>query len=550
MYLLNKDLSGIKLRKEQDDCLDFIFDKLHHEKIKKFFLLDLPTGVGKSILALSFIKRYLKEIDKDAKFDVLTESKILQRQYSQEFNSISNLWGRNTYQCSQFNCSCEQGKEFQQLTKQKCELCPYDEDREQFMGGKISLTNFHMFTLMQLNGLLNRRSSNILIVDEAHQLESVVSDFISVTLSPTMIKQVGLDDESPLLKRLKTINDIDSFVNFCHSDLLQSLESKKGEYDNELKGKSKKSFERDLKISNMFGMDSKSAEKSKKIEKINSLLGKIRNFLKEYKEDNSNWVIQIEYDKKKNKKVVVQPIWSHPFMKKYIWDSYDKVIMMSGTILDENMFTYLNGIPKPLSVYYNINSPFLIKNRPIYYMPLGKMTYTKKEETFKKYIPYIKKLLNKYSTKKGIIHTNSFELQKWVTEQIETDRFLTHDSDQKTKNFILKHHYEVKKPTVIVSPSMGTGVDLKNNRARFQICIKIPYPSLGDAKNKRRLKDNPEWYNWMTVSKLIQMYGRAVRNNKDSAHFIILDSSFSDVLRHSGKYFPDWIVKAIKTVNV
>jgi hypothetical protein len=58
--------------------------------------------------------------------------------------------------------------------------------------------------------------------------------------------------------------------------------------------------------------------------------------------------------------------------------------------------------------------PFPVENRPIFYMPLGKMSYAKKEETFKNYVPYLHKILKKYSNKKGIIHTNSFELSNWM----------------------------------------------------------------------------------------------------------------------------------------
>jgi hypothetical protein len=38
-------------------------------------------------------------------------------------------------------------------------------------------------------------------------------------------------------------------------------------------------------------------------------------------------------------------------------------------------------------------SPFPLENRKIYYMPLGKMSYTKKEETFKSYVPFFGKIL-------------------------------------------------------------------------------------------------------------------------------------------------------------
>lgn len=552
MKLLDKDLQPYTLRKEQIECQDFIFDKLHSEPIKKFFLLDLPTGTGKSILALSIIQRYLKEVDRNAKFDILTESKMLQRQYKEEFNSMSNLWGRNSYSCTQFSCSCEQGKEFQKVSKSNCEECPYDNARDQFMGGVISLTNFHMFTLMSMNKLLDRRESSVLIVDEAHELENVVSGFVSITLSQKNLVSMGFEDVDVILRNMKSITVIDDFVDFCQEYLLKKIDEQKNILSTKIKLNDKKTLNRDLNIDNVLGSikDNSEVKLSRSIENLTGLQSKILNFLTEYENDYSNWDLKVEFDDHKKMKMVIQPVWSHPFFDRYIWSKYDKVILMSGTILDKSMFNYLNGIPEPLSEYYRINSPFLIKNRPIYYIPLGKMSYSQKEKTFKEYSPVIKKLLNKYKNKKGIIHTVTFELQKWITDEIKSDRFLVPTSDQASKNFALKQHYTTDKPSILVSPSMGTGVDLKNDRARFQICLKVPYPNLGDSKNKRRMKDKPEWYSWLTVTKFIQIYGRAVRNDKDNAHFIILDSCFGDVLRYSGHLFPDWVLEAIKEVNI
>tara|TARA_R110000772_G_scaffold20466_5_gene57022 strand:+ start:164213 stop:165883 length:1671 start_codon:yes stop_codon:yes gene_type:complete len=552
MKILDKDLQPYTLRTEQSECENFIFDKIHNEPIKKFFLLDLPTGTGKSILALSFIQRYLKEVDKDAKFDVLTESKLLQRQYKEDFNSMSNLWGRNSYSCTQFSCSCEQGKEFQKVSKNKCEDCPYDHDRDQFMGGKISLTNFHMFTLMSMNKLLDRRESNVLIVDEAHELENVVSNFVSVTLSQNNLTSMGFTDVNAILNSMKSIVVIEDFIDFCQDYLLDKIDDQIGKLSVKVKKNGKKQLNRELNIDTVLGSTDTNPEVklSRSIKNLESTKSKIINFLDEYKNDFTNWVLQVEYDEKKKLRLVIQPIWAYPFFDKYIWRKYDKVILMSGTILNKTMFNYLNGIPEPISEYYRIDSPFLIKDRPIYYIPMGKMSYKLKEQTFKNYIPIINKLIDKkYPTKKGIIHTVTFELQKWLKEEINNDRFLLPNSDQKSKNFALKQHYTTNKPTILVSPSMGTGVDLKDERARFQICLKVPYPNLGDTKNKRRMKDKPEWYSWLTVVKLIQLYGRAVRNSEDSADFVILDSCFGDVLRYSGHLFPDWFLRAIKQVD-
>lgn len=549
MKLLDKDLQNYKLRDLQEECLDFMFDVLNHDETKKFFLLDLPTGTGKSILALKFIQRYLK-MDRNSRFDLLTESKILQNQYAEEFNSISNLWGRNTYQCTGFSCTCEEGKEFQVITKQKCDNCPYDEARESFMNGRISLTNFHMFTLMSMNNLLDRRESNILIVDEAHQLETVVSDFISVTISHNILKGV-FDDPDTILNSMKDLVTIDDFIDYCKDVLLRKVQTKMGQLEVDLKKTDKKVLQRDLSINQLLGEDdNQEVQTSKTINKLKSIESKLTNLIEEYEDNGDNWVLQTEYDEKNRRKIIIQPIWAYPFFDKYIWKKYDKVILMSGTILDKNMFCYINGINENFAEYYRINSPFLVKNRPIYYMPIGKMTFKEKQVTFKKYVPVLRKILKKYNNQKGIIHTVTFEIQDWTTDALKSPRLLTHDSSQKSKKYALKQHYTSNKSTVLVSPSMSTGIDLKDSRARFQVCMKVPYPSLADFKNKKRNETNPNWYQWQTICKFIQMYGRAVRNENDKADFIVLDQSFSNILARGSHYIPAWIQDAIKTVKL
>ena len=244
----------------------------------------------------------------------------------------------------------------------------------------------------------------------------------------------------------------------------------------------------------------------------------------------------------------MEPIWAHKYLKKYVWSKYDMVVLMSGTILDKQLFSELNGIDADKSVYYSIPSPFSLENRKIYYMPLGKMSYTKKEETFKNYVPFLDKVLKKYSNVKGIIHTNSFELSKWIEKDVSHPRLVFHESSNKEE--ILKNHFETDKPTVFVSPSVSTGVSFDHDLSRFQIIAKIPYPSLGSQKNKLRQKMNPEWYAWRTVSGIIQTAGRSVRSMTDYADTIIIDGSFSDVLKYSSHFFPKWFQDSIQTIEV
>ena len=224
------------------------------------------------------------------------------------------------------------------------------------------------------------------------------------------------------------------------------------------------------------------------------------------------------------------------------------VFLMSGTILDKNIFCHLNGLDVSKTVYYSIDSPFNVKNRPIYYMPVGKMSYNSKEETFKKYVPYIKKILDKYKNKKGIIHTNSFELSKWIEDKIKDPRLIFHDSTNKDE--MLKLHFDSEEPTVIVSPSMVNGVSFDNDSARFQIIAKIPYPSLASQKNKLRQNNNPDWYSWKTACSLQQACGRIVRSTTDYGDTIIIDGGFGDVIKHSSQFLPDWFQDAVKRINV
>jgi Rad3-related DNA helicase len=221
---------------------------------------------------------------------------------------------------------------------------------------------------------------------------------------------------------------------------------------------------------------------------------------------------------------------------------------MSGTILDKNLFCQLNGLDVTKAVYYSIPSPFPVKNRPIYYMPIGKMSFKNKEETFQKYIPYIKKLLEKYKNKKGIIHTNSFELAKWIENSIIDKRLIFHDSSNKDEQ--LKLHFNSEDPVVLVSPSVGIGVSFDNDNARFQIICKMPYPSLASQKNKLRMKNNPDWYSYRSVALLCQIVGRPVRSETDYADTIIIDGSFGDVMKYSSNFIPDYIQEAITRINV
>ena len=547
-----KDLAIYKPRKEQKEAIEFIDSEYKSNTLNKFFLLNLPVGVGKSHLALMIADWYRKNVDRVSKVDIITNSKILQNQYADTYESIADLKGKENYECEQYACSCAQGSEFNRLNKTSCESCPYSSARENYMGGGISLTNFYLYILYAIYNpkVMEARGAKVLIVDESHEFDDVMSDFITIKITENIVKRYKFSREYEIIKQLKSINTIGQYVNFLgflQNEVISTLESMESGIST--KPRNVTQDKRDLKISKLLKTKNSDVKLMQLATDLKQLQLKIEVFLKEYKDNPNNWVLESSYNEKvKQKELSLEPIWAYDYLDKYVFSHYDMVFLMSGTILDKSLFCQLNGLDVSKAVYYSIPSPFNVKNRPIFYMPLGKMSYTNKSETFKRYIPYIKKLLEKYKGKKGIIHTNSFELSNWIKDSIKDPRLIFHDSSNKDE--MLELHLRSEEPTVIVSPSMDTGVSFDNDSARFQIIAKVPYPSLASQKNKLRQKNNPDWYSWKTVSGLVQMSGRPVRSNLDYADTIILDGSFGDVIKHSSKFIPDWIQSAIKRINV
>lgn len=509
---------------------------------KKYFLLNLPTGTGKSFLSVAMFTNWYKNfINEEARFDVLTNSKILQEQYLRDFDFINNYKGRSNYYCDQFDCSCSEGKELCRILKNNCQSCPYDIAKNKWLSGDIGLTNFHLFNTLSLyqKDLLKRRNSNVLIIDESHDFESVYSDFLSTKISAKILKRCGLT-----LKELEDLDDrfiskikyLDKYLQFLERKLIPMLENKKEQFESDIKGSSTK----------------KKTELGSYIQNIEGKLLSFGHLFESHKKDPANIVLDVLINKSEKMysgvELVTQHVWVYEYIHEYVWQHYDHIIFMSASILDKKMFSFINGLEDNLTTYYEIPTPFSVKNRKIYYMKVGKMNWSSKEETFQKQLVWIKKILEKYKNNKGIIHTTNYEITEWLKENLMDSRLLFHETED--RNEILEKHISNTEPTVLVSPSMMSGVDLKDDLARFQILLKVPYPNISSNKIKARQKTNKDWYTWKTVVDTLQMYGRSTRNDDDYSDTFILDSNFSDLLKYNSHVIPKYFIDAIKTLKV
>jgi len=513
-------------RQQQDTILSFVKESITADK--KFIMLDAPTGTGKSYAAIMIADWYRKEINKRARVDIITNTKLLQDQYIRDFSFAANLKGKNNYWCRRQNMGCGDAQILNKASDKKCEACPHKIAQSQFIRNPLSLTNFHLITSYSMYSpdIMVERNSKLLIVDEAHSFEDAFCDFISSVFSERSLKQ--LDIWQPWMEKdfdgIISIYELSEYVSKIIVPLLAQKTQESLDEAKDTRGRAKK------------------LDLVKKADHADKTMCKYNRFINDRKSYDTNWIFEKDLDQYGKTRILVEPIWGNQYLTDMFWDKYDHVIFMSGTILDRSLFSFIMGVDEEESTYLSLPCPFDPEKRPVVYLKFGKMSYYNKKESFSRAVPIIKKILEKNREHKGIIHTSNYEFSNWIKSAIKDNRLLFHDSTTREK--ALNEHLSSSMETVLVSPSMINGVDLKDNFSRFQVILKVPFPNLMSIKIKKRLETRPDWYNWKTLIDLLQAYGRSIRNEDDWAETYILDECFDQVLNN--KIMPQYFLEALK----
>ena len=269
---------------------------------------------------------------------------------------------------------------------------------------------------------------------------------------------------------------------------------------------------------------------------------KINRFLEIYRPD--NWIVnKQEAYGKSMEKIEFKPIDVSSFSEDLLFRHGAKVILMSATILDGDAFCESLGIPKSEAQFISFESPFPIENRPILVNPIGSMSSRVIQDTLPKMAKAVKMILEEHKNEKGIIHCHSYKVANFLKKNIRSNRLLIHDSTN--RDDVLARHIKSDKNTVLLSPSMTEGVDLKDDCSRFQILCKVPYPYLGDKLVKKRMHKWKWWYPLQTAKTIVQSVGRSVRHKDDFAVTYILDADWSRFYSRNKKYFPPEFRKSI-----
>ena len=483
------------------------------------------------------------------------------------------------YNCVNAPCNRGSKKKKNDMQKECANFCVYLNQRDKAFSHNLTLMNFSnllLFTTLMGGNIDWLQPRPLLILDEAHLIEDHLYEFASFVVSTHNMKglEMHFTSAQDFMRADLPFESVKELCEYVGNHIIPS-------YDRYALARPKVSDDSDE-------FDLMTETKSERHRRLRSMYEKLCYFLNPEKETNKP---KQEVEDRDVEEVPPSGPMCRPTEKTHVLipktrlegkddvpsgtqvvpfdvsslgpslgfkSSYSKVLLMSATILDVDTYSKSLGIKPEEAMFIRVPSTFPPENRPIIGMPVGYMSYEKIKFTLPKVIEKTVELLEKHSEQKGLIHTGNFvvcrALEKYIKEHgslelLSRCKFAI-AGDAKQKAAIIREHTLSTEPSVLIGPGFLEGLDLKDDLARFQIVMKMPFPSLGNPLVKRKAEEFPAWYQLRTALSFIQLVGRPVRSSTDWAVTYVLDSCWRMFWERAKKIFPDYLHKSISWIKV
>ena len=492
---------------------------------KKFIVMQGPTGCGKSFIAKTIANglkkppaRLSKIVSDYRAFEtswdngklvyeyaddfenqnhgtsILTTTKALQDQYTRDFKDIYPLKGKSSYICNFDDRSTADAAPCLFSSKLKrecwdCNRCDYYESRNKSITAKISVENYSSF-FHKPDHLKYRQ---LIICDEASELENIIVNRFSCNIELGKLNKYGfhLLFSSNRKKFLANLIQLQNDLEQRYMELLRMLEKHFDTISDAVKSEHK--FISDLKRDLSLILDT--WQQSEYI-------------------INKTFVFNKKYIQLIPKKVDV--------LAQHLFKYADKVLLMSAAFVDYKRFMRNIGVDEQDYKYIDLPSSFDPRQSPIVF---GTFQLSKKniDSYFPKIVKCVEEVLKEHKNVKGLIHTQSNALTVKLKDRLKNNRVLYRIRGDKDNIDILTEHSNSTTPTVLASPSLNFGVDLKGDAARFCIIIKCPWPDLGDVRVREMSKNDYRWYTNKMFTTFVQQCGRCTRDENDYSVTYVID---------------------------
>jgi ATP-dependent DNA helicase DinG len=525
--------TGFTPRPEQARLLAKLADALAEieddRRAPRVLLIEAPPGVGKSHLAIT-----LARWSGDAY--LLTSQKMLQDQYEREFaGDLALVKGRDNYSCERYPAAVVP------TSRGACRRprgpacgCPYVRAKQIAMNAPVFCTNTAYFATLRHWHAEQLRRRKLLVIDEAHNLESqLVSVFTARFSHDEMREWFGRP-----LPRLAHADEYRPVL----AEYVERLESRRAEIARALDAARPPALPEEVVLESPLTREEHDLLEQR--DQLDAALARLTFFLDA---EDREWVVR--YPAEPAAALALVPLTVAAMAQNLLSECAEVTVLSSAYLGHREVLAECFGLDAGGVRVFTIGSPFSLEQRPIEYRPVGALSRATREKLEPALFSEVAAILAAHPDDKGLIHVPSYDMGRRLVADLgaraprESRRLLWIDSAS-GKSPALEHHRASPLPTVLVSPSLREGVDLPDDFLRFQVLTKLPYPDLGDPWTAARQSRDHRWYATETAKALLQTYGRSCRHAGDHGVTYVLDAQFARFLQRYRVLLPEWFLDA------
>lgn len=448
--------------------------------------VDAPTGIGKSVLALSLAEGTPRD-DQKLPPVILTSNHGLQRQY--ESYGVRSITGRRNWPCLvDTTRNAETALCTLSSTPSDCSMfhsCPYFVQKKAAIDSNMLVTNYHY----ALRAWGFSPNTPLLIGDEAHSAEDTLRSnaTLKVPYRSSMRRMVLEHHEAVTIAE----------------DMLTRMNTRY--------------------LGNEDLPDEEHAPLRSPKEKARIRARILRSMMDSNAED---WATFLYDDY-----LTFVPV-------RGFWPRVPSAVYMSATLFNP----YVTAPPGPVA-YVRLPSPFPVENRRIYMGSRVSITHKSEDYEYQILADEIDHILNNHMGR-GIIHTPSYHLaDRIATLSAYRGDMIAHRSGDRDNAV---EEFRNGERRILVSPAVSEGVDFPGGECEWQIIAKLPFPDSRDTI-MREISARTEGLTETQVARtIVQQAGRGVRSKTDVCPTYILDAGFSKWFYPKNReLFPAWFKEAL-----
>jgi Rad3-related DNA helicase len=544
---------------------EFVFRKYQKETIlfaletffngsNKALAIEAPTGFGKSMLAIIFAY-VANQLGK--KGYILASDLSLQSQYENDFErlkiGIHSIRGVDNYLCTENgekyslgDCTIRNVPSFQRKSMSCYKDCPYLSARDRAMMSDTSLLNYS-YWLIQRNYVAKNMAEepftkrDFIVCDETHKVVDIVQNHFSPRIDIMTNQQLERLRQFILSKEFGTVRTRPAELTRTINALFREEKSEVlVQYLYEFENQLLSFLEKGDNIKEFIGKKYANREIPKDWKYGMKLIDDLKDWHCKFEDYNNiikNTGLKSLIKNPSEESVTFNCLDESYLMQKHFHEESGFELMMSATLGDPKNF--VKSIKVENSKVIRIKSTFDFEKSPIFAFTGKKMSFADKSDSFPWIIEKVKEIANIHEKDAGIVHTGSYAFSRDLYSALPTElrkRILFYTNTAEKKDCLNEFYNTENK--ILIGPSLITGIDLYNDRSRFQIFMKVPYASLADKFVAAKMADSNEWYSEKCIIEILQGIGRSIRHENDWAKTYILDGCFSNLYSRSQNSFP------------